>query len=43
MVWLDDKNTPLAFTQADGKVRVQVSPYAYGKNLVVRIAKITTK
>jgi len=37
--WLDT-GTPLPFTQTDGKVTVKTEPYAYGRNLVVRVAKI---
>lgn len=38
--WLDT-NEPVSFEQENGKVIVHTEPYRYGRNLVVRIAKIT--
>jgi len=40
--WLDDK-APLSFEQKDGYAYIQTVPYKYGRNLIVRVAKITTK
>lgn len=37
--WMDD-DTAVRFTQQDGRVTVYTAPYAYGRNLVVRVAKI---
>ncbi len=38
-VWLDD-GTPLGFETRDGKTVVKTMPYLYGRNYVVRVAKI---
>ena len=40
--WLDN-GAALPFTQADGKVNITTNPFAYGCNLVVRVAKITAR
>lgn len=37
--WLDNRE-PVAFEQDGHKVKVHTVPYCYGKNLVVRVAKI---
>lgn len=37
--WLDNGKT-LEFTQSDGTATVRTEPFAYGRNLVVRVAKI---
>ena len=39
--WMDD-GVSLSFTQENGKVSVSTTPFGYGCNLVVRVAKITT-
>ena len=39
ITWLDD-GSAVDFEQADGKVVVHTKPFHYGKNLVVRVAKI---
>ncbi len=39
VTWLDD-GSPAAFTQENGLVTVQTPPFTYGRNLVVRVAKI---
>ena len=38
--WLDN-NSELKFKQQDGKVIVEVDPFQYGENLVVRVAKLS--
>lgn len=42
ITWLDN-GVSLAFEQKDGRVNVRTEPFSYGRNLVVRVAKITTK
>ncbi len=42
ITWLDT-GKPLAFEQEGGKVTVHTEPFSYGRNLVVRVAKIQTK
>lgn len=41
IIWLDN-GQPLAYTQEGEKVTVQTQPFCYGRNLVVRVAKIET-
>ena len=40
--WLDNGET-LAFTQADGITTIRTTPFPYGTDLVVRVAKIETE
>ena len=40
--WMDD-NTDLNWKQEAGTVCIQPNHFAYGRNLVIRVAKITTK
>lgn len=40
--WMDD-NTDLIWKQEDGKVSIQPNHFAYGRHLVIRVAKIETK
>ena len=40
--WLDTGDT-LPFTQENGRVSISTTPFAYGSNLVVRVAKIITR
>ncbi len=42
IVWLDN-GEPVSFSQDGGSVVVRTVPYTYGRNLVVRIAKIETE
>lgn len=42
ITWLDD-HTPVDFTQDDEEVVVKTVPFTYGRDLVVRIAKIECK
>ena len=41
ITWLDN-GAALPFEQKDGQVVVHTEPFSYGRNLVVRVAKITT-
>jgi hypothetical protein len=38
--WLDN-SAPVDFEERDGKTVIKTLPYMYGKNYVVRVAKIT--
>ena len=40
--WLDN-GAALPFVQENGKVSITTNPFAYGGNLVVRVAKITAR
>ena len=40
--WLDN-GEPVKFEQKDGKTVVTTTPYPWGRSLVIRVAKITTK
>ncbi len=40
--WLDD-STPLHIETREGKTVIKTMPYLYGKNYVVRVAKIWVK
>ncbi len=40
--WMDD-NTDLIWKQEEGKVSIQPNHFAYGRHLVIRVAKIETK
>ena len=40
--WMDD-NTDLIWKQEDGQVSIQPNHFAYGRHLVIRVAKIETK
>ncbi len=42
IIWLDN-GKPLAFEQEGSRVTVHTQPFCYGRNLVVRVAKIQTK
>lgn len=42
ITWLDNGEA-LDFLQKDGQVTVHTEPFCYGRNLVVRVAKIITK
>ena len=42
ITWLDN-GEPLTYEQEDDRVRVRTEPFCYGRNLVIRVAKITTK
>ncbi len=42
ITWLDNED-PVVFEQKDGRVTVYTQPFCYGRNLVVRVAKIDTK
>ena len=43
ITWLDAPQTQLSFQQADGETTIYTQPFAYGCNLVVRVALIKTK
>ena len=42
ITWLDN-GEKIDFDQKDGKVTVKTVPYTYGRQLVVRVAKIETE
>ena len=42
ITWLDN-DEPVSFEQKEGRVCVHTEPFCYGRNLVVRVAKIHTK
>ena len=42
IVWMDN-GEPLTFEQTGDRVCVHTEPFCYGRNLVIRVAKITTK
>ena len=42
ITWLDN-GEPLSYEQEDDRVCVHTGPFSYGRNLVVRVAKIRTK
>ena len=42
ITWLDN-DTPLTYKQTGDRVCVHTEPFCYGRNLVIRVAKIQTK
>lgn len=42
ITWIDN-GTPLTYEQEGDRVTVHTEPFCYGRNLVVRVVKITTK